>query len=276
MATFRVIKLVFCTFAPYTIEELMCLILFAYQSHSEYKLILTANRDEFYARPTQQAHFWPDSPHILAGKDLQAGGTWIGVNKNGKLAALTNYRDPANINPDAPSRGALTIDFLKSDLLAKDYLLQLDQNGLEYNGFNLLLMDESGLWCYDNVQRAILQVPTGVHGLSNATLNTPWPKTESAKQQLKEIINTESISKAALVEMMENKTTAPDEMLPKTGVPYHWEKLLSARFIESEFYGSRITTVITISNSREINFLEKTHPIIGHQEKTVEFMLEME
>lgn len=254
----------------------MCLILFAYNSHPDYKLILTANRDEFYARPTEKAHFWAENPNILAGKDLQAGGTWIGVNKNGKLAALTNFRDPANINPDAPSRGALTIDFLKSDLLAKDYLLQLDQNGLAYNGFNLLLMDESGLWCYDNVRRAILQVPTGVHGLSNATLNTPWPKTESAKQQLTELIKAESIDNTALVDMMENKTTAPDEMLPKTGVPYHWEKLLSARFIESETYGSRITTVITITKSGEINFLEKTHSIHGSQEKIVEFAIGMD
>jgi uncharacterized protein with NRDE domain len=249
----------------------MCLILFAYNTHPNYKLILTANRDEFYARPTEQAHFWPENPNILAGKDLQAGGTWIGVSKKGKLAALTNYRDPANINPDAPSRGALTLNFLNSDLSAKEYLFQIEQNGLQYNGFNLLLMDETGLWCYDNVNRTILQVPNGVHGLSNATLNTPWPKTVSAKQQLTELLKVESIEKAALVEMMENKTTAPDEILPKTGVPYQWEKLLSARFIESESYGSRITTVITISNSGEITFLEKTHSINGSQEKIADF-----
>jgi uncharacterized protein with NRDE domain len=249
----------------------MCLILFAYDTHPSYKLVLTANRDEFYARPTQQAHFWPEQPHILAGKDLQAGGTWIGVSKAGKLAALTNYRDPANINPDAPSRGALTIDFLNSALSAKDYLHQIDKNGLEYNGFNLLLLDETGLWCYNNLQRAITQVPSGVHGLSNATLNTSWPKTDSAKQQLAQLTANETIEKTALVAMMENKSTAPDEMLPKTGVPYQWEKLLSARFIESESYGSRITTVITITHANEISFLEKSHSIAGSEEKVIEF-----
>ena len=165
----------------------MCLILFAYKVHPSYPLVLAANRDEFYDRPTQSADFWPDHPQLLAGIDLQEKGTWLGVTKEGKFAAITNYRDPASWKTAAPSRGKLVRDYLVGDLNPENYLKEISAHARDYNGFNLLLGDRENLWVFSN-QGDAKKLQPGIYGLSNHLLDTPWPKVQRGKQLLKKAL----------------------------------------------------------------------------------------
>ncbi len=151
----------------------MCLISFAYNIHKQYRLILVANRDEFYNRPTEVLHFWKDHPDILGGRDLQAGGTWMAAHRNGRFAALTNVRNPADIKPDAASRGDLITQYLLSDDKPYNTLENLTGESHKYNGFNLLAGSIDNLYFYSSLDQKILTVTDGIHGLSNCTLNTP-------------------------------------------------------------------------------------------------------
>jgi uncharacterized protein with NRDE domain len=154
----------------------MCLIVFANNISDDYKLIFAANRDEFYDRPTEQADFWDEHPDLLAGKDLQAGGTWLGITKKGKFAAITNFRDLKNIKNDAPSRGNLTLNFLLSDISPKEYYDKLKPTLNNYNGFNLLFGFVDDLQYFSNKTEGLKKLESGIHGISNAVLNTPWQK----------------------------------------------------------------------------------------------------
>ena len=151
----------------------MCLIVFANKVHPKYKFIFAANRDEFYDRPTEQADFWKDHSELLAGKDLQAGGTWMGITKGGRFAAVTNYRDLINIKEDAPSRGMLTLDFLNSDIHAEKYYEKLKPSLQDYNGFNLILGSINELFYFSTHTNELEKLEPGIYGLSNATINTP-------------------------------------------------------------------------------------------------------
>ena len=237
----------------------MCLILFAYKKHPSYKLILAANRDEFYARPTQAAAYWTEYPEILAGKDIEAGGTWMGINKvNGKICMLTNYRDPANIKASAPSRGLLVSNFLKEMADAPQYVGKLG-SGTEYNGFNMVLGDYENLWYYSNQFKGLKKLPAGVYGLSNHLLNTEWPKVIKGKQKLNAIMDTSSINYENLFEALYDNETALDHQLPDTGVGLEKERLLSPMFIKSPIYGSRCSTVLLIDNKNNFTFAERTY-----------------
>ncbi len=247
----------------------MCLIVFAWKAHPRYPLILAANRDEFYKRPTQQAGFWEEFPKMVAGKDLKAGGTWMGITSSGRFASVTNYRDPANIDPKAKSRGDIPIDFLTGSDLPMDYLKKLDTDSENFNGFNVLLGDLKDLFHYSNYEDKINQISPGVHGLSNALLDTPWPKVSFVKNEFQKVISG-AFSQRDLLDLMGQTETFADDQLPKTGVPYEWEKAISAVCIRTPTYGTCCTTIITIDQEGTVSFFEKTYPVGGRHESNYE------
>lgn len=235
----------------------MCLIVFSYKQHPEYDLIFAANRDEFYGRPTREAQFWESDPNIMAGKDLKAGGTWLGITREGAFSAITNYRDPEIQKEDPPSRGNLVLDYLKKDGDPISYLEDVKRKGDRYMGFNLLAGNLNRLAYYSNQQEQIEKLEPGIYGLSNHLLDTPWPKAERAKNNFREIIDTTEIHKEALFDMLLDDTKAPDDQLPNTGIPKSIEKHVSSIFIEGEEYGTRCSTVLLIDKEGEVLFAEK-------------------
>lgn len=234
----------------------MCLILFAFQHHPDFPLIVSANRDEFYRRPTLPAHYWNEAPHIFAGKDLQAGGTWMGVTKTGRFAAVTNFRELSAPPEQAISRGALCSDFLNSNLHPEAYLKVIDQKKHRYSGFNLLLGDGQQLYNYSNRQGDIQALRPGIHGLSNGLLNENWPKVQRGKQTLEKTL-TNSSSLQAILPILFNKQQAKPSELPTTGVDDDTEQLLSSRFIQSPEYGTRTSTVCRIDRASNCDWLEQ-------------------
>ncbi|WP_348981211.1 NRDE family protein [Bacillus sp. DNRA2] len=237
----------------------LCLILFAYQVDPKYKLIVAANRDEFYARPTAPAQFWEDHPDILAGRDLKQMGTWMGITKSGKFAALTNYRDPSEITDGNRSRGELVGNFLKEEFPPQNYLESVAKNKDDYPGFNLLVGDANQLFYYANIENEIHELQPGVYGLSNHLLNTEWPKVKIGKAGLQKIISTGGDNfDEELFALLQNADEAPDIELPKTGVTLEWERVLSALFIQSENYGTRSSTILKMTDA-EIEFKEKVY-----------------
>jgi uncharacterized protein with NRDE domain len=239
----------------------MCLIAFAWKAHPDFPLIVAANRDEWHDRPTATAAWWDDHPEILAGRDLKAGGTWLGVSRSGRFAALTNFRDPSDKKSDAPSRGHLVSRFLAGAESARDYLVALRRDAPRYQGFNLLVGDRHSLFYFGSRTGEILPVPAGVHGLSNHTLNEPWPKVERAKSALEAALQhemSEKVRQMAIYELLSNATKAPDSVLPDTGVGLEWERILSPALIVTEKYGTRCSTVLSISSRGEVMFEERS------------------
>lgn len=249
----------------------MCLIFFSVHEHPRYKFILAGNRDEFHHRPTAPAQYWPDVPHVLAGRDLEAKGTWLGVSRKGHISLLTNFRDPANINPAAPSRGHLVSDYLARGIDGKEYLTEVKQRGQQYNGFNLLVGTPDQLWYYSNYDEAIQSVGQGLHGLSNHLLNTPWPKVERGKQLLGPILQRETIQPEALLEVLYDERQAPDDSLPNTGVGIDRERVLSSMFIKSPNYGSRCSTVILVDHQNKVHFVERVYDLTTFEHSTSQF-----
>ena len=243
----------------------MCLILFGKNAHPDYKLILAANRDEFYKRPTKEAHFWEDYPRLLAGKDLEAGGTWMGIKKDGRFAALTNVRDFTKLNNQPKSRGKIPIDYLTEEKSPDDFAHSLDQHFDDYNGFNVLLYDLRTLDFvhYSNHERIINRISDGIYGLSNASLDTPWPKVRRGKKMFEQVIdqNAESVEKLheELLNILSDSQTAEDKELPDTGVPPEMEKQLSAMCIRMDEYGTRSSAVVTVDSEGKVNFTEKRY-----------------
>lgn len=235
----------------------MCLIFFAYDQHPRYKLIVGANRDENYQRPTRGARFWNSHPNILAGKDLEAGGTWMGITRSGRFSAVTNYRDPNILKKDPPSRGHLVLDFLKQSESPEVYLEHVDQKADRYDGFNLLVGTPADLYYYSNQQKAIQRLSPGIYGLSNHLLNTPWPKVKRARSQLRHIIQQPSISETALFDLLSDDVEAPENQLPDTGIPKEVERMISPVFIKSENYGTRCSTILLIDRNNKVTFKER-------------------
>ena len=227
----------------------MCLILLAWQVHPEYPLVVAANRDEFFARPTAPAAFWSDNSTVLAGRDLSAGGTWMGVTRNGRFAALTNHRSTPKLSADAPSRGSMVANFLKGAESPESYCKQLaGLGGRSYNGFNLLAADRDQLFWVSNVNGEVRQLPPGIYGLSNELLDTPWPKVEQSKSALAKALQALPDDRP-LFQLLRDDTTYPDAMLPRTGVDGEWEKLLSAAFVRGPGYGTRSSTALLMERS---------------------------
>lgn len=255
----------------------MCLIVFAFNHHPEYPLILAGNRDEFYAREAEQAHIWDTDPAILAGKDLRAGGTWLGVSKKGEFGAITNYRDLDNPIEGERSRGEIIPGFLTRSGKARQKLNRLKQSLQHYSGFNLLAGNKEQLYYLNNVHGKIDPVEPGIHGISNAVLNTPWPKVEMAKLEFKKAITPKSIDRERIFRLLKNSETFPEESLPETGLSPEMEKAVSPIFIETEGYGTRCSNLLTIDSGGRINFIEKTYPVSdGTSEIINEFTFETE
>lgn len=220
----------------------MCLILFAYQAHPVYRLILAANRDEYYARPSQPAHWWPAPEQIVGGRDLHAGGSWLALDRQCRLAAVTNVRNPADMVPNALSRGRLVVDFLAGTESAAAAAKRHVQSR-EYAGFNLLLLDRDGLWSSSN-RGAAQQLLPGCHGLSNAWIDAPWPKVVRGRERLAALLQDGEIVPEKLLALLADAERAADEELPDTGIGREWERLLSSIFIRSSSYGTRASTVV--------------------------------
>ncbi len=237
----------------------MCLILFSYDPGTSRPLTVLANRDEFYDRATDQADFWSDKPGILAGRDLVAGGTWLGVNTKGRFAAVTNYRDLSNINLNARSRGELTTEFLSGNESADDYLSRIETRGGDYNGFNLLVFDSNNLAYYSNMSEAPPSVLNpGIYGLSNHLLDTPWPKVVSGKEAMKVELESGPGDDDSLLSVLADTTVAADPDLPDTGVGIERERALSARCIVSPGYGTRCSTLVSFAADGRIKLKERT------------------
>lgn len=237
----------------------MCLILMAYDVHPEYRLILAANRDEFYERPTRPMGFWEEDPDLLAGRDLRSGGTWMGITASGRLAAVTNYREPAGPGPDAPSRGHLVSDFLSGTCSARSYLESVSVVGSAYSGFNLIAGDASGLHYCSNRADGVCRLDPGWYGLSNHLLNTPWPKVEKGIAMLKDAVPQNiPATVGPIFQMLKNRETPNDDRLPDTGVGLSLERVLSPLFIRSPGYGTRSSTVLLIDRSGKVTISEHT------------------
>ncbi|MFP5106999.1 NRDE family protein [Neobacillus sp. C211] len=245
----------------------MCLIVFAYRVHPVYKLLVAANRDELYGRPTAPAHYWEDRLDILAGRDLEKMGTWMGVTTSGRFAALTNYRDPKEVTEGKRSRGELVADALKHKGNIKDYMQSLVKKKDLYPGYNLLAGDGTELYYYSNKGQELQKVEPGIYGVSNHLLNTEWPKVQKGKEGMSKIINGEQVELVErLLSLLQNADQAPDELLPHTGVSLEWERMLSPLFIKSGNYGTRSSTVMLMSD-KEIQYMERVFTKDGISEQ---------
>lgn len=235
----------------------MCFIVFAYQVHPAYRLIAVANRDEFYERPTSPVAFWEDAPQVLAGRDLKEGGTWMGITRGGKFAAITNYRDPGAFKTGALSRGLLVSDFLTGSESAAAYVEKISRQARKYNGLNLLCGDQQNLFVYSN-RGETARLEAGLYGLSNHLLDSPWPKVIKGKKALSAALMKKGPDlEAALFKILSDRKIAPDDKLPSTGIGLEWERLLSSIFIASPTYGTRSSTLLLIGKNRRVKLVER-------------------
>jgi len=236
----------------------VCLILFSFRQHPRYPLVIAANRDEFYNRASSPAAFWDDEPGMLAGKDLVAGGTWFGVTRSGRIAAITNYREPGFHRMDVPSRGALVTGYLRGAETPEEYLKKLDKEAGRYNGFSLILGGIHRLYYFSNRSDGFQAVTPGLYGLSNHLLDTAWPKVERGKRALAEILSGGGDpDPEELFHVLADRSRPPDDSLPHTGVGLEWERILSSLFITSPVYGTRSSTVLLVNGEGRVTFVEK-------------------
>lgn len=255
----------------------MCLILLAIKTHPYYDLIFLANRDEFYDRPSAPACFWNDSRNLLAGRDLREGGTWLGITKNGKIAAVTNYRSPKSNNPKAPSRGRLVTDFLQNRENADLFLMNVMRRADHYNGFNLLLGERDRIYWYSNRGDGEQFLAPGIYGLSNHLLDSPWPKIIRGKAFLRHLILAgNELSPEDIFQFLRDEHIPDDKDLPDTGVGLERERMLSPIFISSPDYGTRSSTLLFIDKRNRVTFIERTYIPNLHDSSTVryEFIIE--
>jgi uncharacterized protein with NRDE domain len=235
----------------------LCLIVLAWRVRPGLKLLVAANRDEWRERPAAPAHWWPDHPQIFAGRDLKARGTWMGVTRSGRFAAITNFRDPSDKRSTARSRGELVTGFLLSKEGAGAFLARVADRASDYNGFNLIAGDGESLWYFGSRAGVAREIPPGIHGLSNHVLDEPWPKVIRARAAMQDAV-TQPDPSSDLFTMLSDRAVAPDDALPKTGVDPEWERRLSAPLITGEDYGTRCSTVIAVAAFGAINFEERT------------------
>ena len=241
----------------------MCLVVLAVGMHRDFPLIMLGNRDEFHARPTAPMHWWA-RPRILAGRDLEAGGTWLGVTRTGRVATVTNYRDPDQ--PTASrSRGLLVTRALTSD--PADFRRHLEDQARDYGGYNLLWSDPQGdCWYHSNRRdQAPGRLPPGVYGLSNGVLDTPWPKLKRAREALREAIAADCLSEAGCFAILADRRVPADKTLPRTGVSLEWERLLSTAFIVSAEYGTRSSTLVMVRRNGRVSVEERGFDPAGRQ-----------
>ena len=240
----------------------MCLIALAWKARPDLPLVVAANRDEWRERAAEPAHWWPDHPRLFAGRDLQAGGTWMGITRDGRFAAVTNFRDPADKRSTARSRGGLVTDFLLGGASPRDYLATLATHVGEYNGFNLILGDGASLWYFGSREGEARAIEPGVHGLSNHLLDEPWPKVVRARMAMETTLKDRDPS-AKLFAALSDGEGAPDASLPQTGIGITWERRLASPLITGVDYGTRCTTVVAFAADGGIAFEERTRGADG-------------
>lgn len=232
----------------------MCLVVFAWKTHPDYRLVLAANRDEFHDRPSQELHWWPDQPELLAGRDLQAGGTWLGVSRGGRFATVTNYREHQQKKAGLSSRGQLVTDFVAGVDNAGRFTNAI--RGERYAGFSLLAADGNELWYVSNRGDGPDSLAPGVYGLSNASLDTPWSKLVRSRSALGELIDAGNVNESSLQRILADRTAAAVRDVEAGDLPFELARALTAPFIVSADYGTRCTTVMTWSYAGEIMLSE--------------------
>jgi uncharacterized protein with NRDE domain len=237
----------------------MCLVLLLHDTHPDYRLIVAANRDEFYDRPTLPAALWPDAPGLVAGRDLRAGGTWLGIDRTGRFAAVTNYRQGQREPAASRSRGHLVSDYLIGRMSPRAHIARIQRDAEQYNGFNVIAGDAEEVVYFSNREGVARVLAPGVYGLSNHLLDTPWPKVTAGKVALGELAR-ETAAPRLMEELfarLSDRTRPADSLLPETGIGPEWERLLSSAFIASADYGTRSSTVVLVNRDGRTTFAER-------------------
>jgi uncharacterized protein with NRDE domain len=239
----------------------MCLILLSYKKHVRYPLVFASNRDEFYERPSAPVAFWDDAPDVLAGRDMKDGGTWMGITRKGRIAALTNYRDPMSVRNDAPSRGWLVRDFLCGEQDPESYLEGVAAKADQYNAFSLIVGDLSRLLYFSNRGPGhSIELPPGLYGLSNHLLNTPWTKVEWGKTALSSLLDREEKPDTEdIFKILMDQSRPDDSQLPDTGAGLEWERIVSPIFITSPVYGTRSSLILMIDRRGHAQLIERNY-----------------
>lgn len=240
----------------------MCLVVLAIRQSPQYPLILAGNRDEFHRRPTQKAGWWPDRPEVIGGRDLQAGGTWLALHRNGRFATVTNYRDAEPVSPTLRSRGHLVTDFLKSNLTALDYLDTID--GDKYAGFNLIAGDDKKVAYRSNRGADARELPPGVYGLSNALLDGRWDKVERSKQRLSALLDRDAVNETTVLHLLDDRALGPVEEVDSTNLSFTLAHAISAPFIVTPDYGTRSSTVVFADHEGRWHITERRFDADGN------------
>ena len=248
----------------------MCLLVFGWRAHPKYTLVFAGNRDEFHTRPTIQAGWWGDPPEFLAGQDLQAGGTWLGVSKRGKFAVVTNYREGAATSGEL-SRGALVTAYARHVGTADGFTRELKRFKDKYAGYNLIFGDQRALHYYSNRAKGISPLDKGIYGLSNHELDHPWPKLRRTRERFVDILKRSQFEAEDFFTVLKDRAPAKDDELPDTGIGEAKERLLSSPFIVSPQYGTRSSTVVLIEKSGRCIFKERSYAPDGYATRTEEF-----
>lgn len=239
----------------------MCIVLVAHACCPGYRLVVAANRDEFHRRPTAPAAWWDGPPGILAGRDLESHGTWLGVTASARFATVTNVRSGGRAGAGERSRGLLVSDFLRGSADAPAFVETLAASATSYDGFNLLAYDGRALSWLSNQGQPPRHLPRGIYTVSNAALDTPWPKTTRLRDAFERVVA--SATRDGLVEdlltLLRDGERAPADALPDTGVGRAMEHLLSAIFIEGDGYGTRCSSVLAIGDDDRVTFHERRY-----------------
>ncbi len=256
----------------------MCLILIAHRRHPAYPLVVAANRDEQHARASAPAAFWANAPQVLAGRDLQAGGTWLGITRGGRFAALTNYRQPGRPGGTQPSRGALVADFLRADTPASGFAAGAAADADRYAGFTLLLGDADALYCLSNRDAApARRLEPGLYGLSNGPLDSDWPKTARGREALARLLaQAPPLDPDAVLALLADRSQPDARALPDTGVGAELERRLAPMFIVGDDYGTRCSSAIVVDHAGRVQFVERSFDAAGQPTGTVRHAFELE
>ena len=251
----------------------MCLLVIAVKKHPRSPFIVAANRDEFHARPTQDAHWWPDRPSILGGRDLQAGGTWLAMSRDGRFAAVTNYRDAHHESPRLLSRGNLVTGFLESGEAALDYLATID--GDRYAGVNLLVYDGETTGYLSNRGAPMRELGPGVYGLSNATLDDPWTKVIRCKSRLESLIAANDVNETTLMRLLDDRERATADEVQANDLSFEVAHTLTAPFVVMPEYGTRCSTTVTVADNGQARFVERRFDADGRKTGESAFAFEL-